>query len=338
MKRILALLLVLVLIFSVVACDKKQEEKKEEPKKVEKKEEKKEKKQEEKIKIIASLYPQYDFVKEIAKDKVDVRLILKPGVESHSFEPTPQDIVDIKKANIFIYTGKHMEPWVEKLITKGDKTEALVVDVSKGIEIIETDDDDDHDHDHKHEHDKDKKDEHDHKHDPHIWLDLNNAKLMVETIKDALVKIDAKNKDFYQKNAKEYIAKLDKLDKEYKEAVKTFKSKKIVSGGHFAFAYLVKRYDLEYITPYKGFSPNAEPSAKNLAKLVKFIKDNKVKAIYYEELLDPKIAKMLSKETGAKMLLLHAAHNVSKEELDKGVSYLSIMSQNLKNLKEGLGE
>lgn len=275
-----------------------------------------------KIKIITTLFPQYDFANEIVKDKGEVKLLLPPGVEAHSYEPTPKDIVDIKKADVFIYTGKYMEPWAEKMIKEIDDS-TIVIDISKGIELV-----DEEDWEHNHEH---------HGKDPHIWLDPVYAQKIVDNILEGIIKADSKNENFYRQNAENYKEKLAELDKKFVETFSKVKHKTIIHGGHFAFGYFAKRYGLEYISPYDGFSPNAEPTPKKISELMNNMKSLGINVIYYEELIDPKVAKIISEETGGKMLLLHGAHNISKEELESGISYIEIMESNLDRLKEGLG-
>lgn len=277
--------------------------------------------------IITTLFPTYDFTKQIGRDKIDITLLLPPGVEPHTFEPKPQDIVKINKSDIFIYTGKDMEPWAEDLLKGVPNKNLKVVDASYGIEFISGKEEHDEEHGHGHHHGEK---------DPHIWLDFTNAMIMVDTIAKALVEKDPANKDFYLKNATEYKAKLDDLDKSFRETLATAKHKTIIYGGHFTFGYFAKRYGLEYDSPYEGFSPNAQPSPKAITELIKKLKNSGITYIYYEELLDPKVARTISQATGAKLELLHGAHNVSKTELKEGITFIDIMNDNLKKLKEGL--
>ncbi len=306
-----------------------------------------------KVEVVTTLFPTYDFAKQIGKDKVNVSLLLPPGVESHTFEPKPQDIVRITKADVFIYTGKFMEPWAEDMIKGVSNKNLVVVDASKGIELSGEEDHDEelehHGEEGKHheegedhegeEHAEHQAEEHGHQHggkDPHIWLDLANAQVMVNTITQALAQKDPKNRAFYLNNAKEYNEKLADLDKRFKETLSTCKHKTIIYGGHFAFGYFAKRYGLEHVSPYDGFSPNAEPSPKAIAELINKLKRLGIKYIYFEELLDPKVARVISQETGARLELLHGAHNVSKDELSRGRTFIDIMEDNLKKLRVGL--
>jgi zinc transport system substrate-binding protein len=298
-----------------------------------------------KIEVVTTLFPIYDFAKQVGKDKVNVAFLLPPGVESHAFEPRPQDVVRINKADIFIYTGKYMEPWAEDILKGISNKNLLVVDSSKGIELMAEDDHDEEGEHHEGGVEYNEKDHHDgehnHRHhhggkDPHIWLDLANDQIMVDTIAQALAEKDPANSSFYLKNAEEYKTKLVDLDRRFKETLSTAKYKTIIYGGHFAFGYFVKRYGLEHDSAYEGFSPNAEPSPKAIAELINKLKASGSKYIYYEELLDPKVARVIAQESGAKLELLHGAHNVSKDELNKGVTFIDIMEENLRKLEVGL--
>jgi zinc transport system substrate-binding protein len=159
---------------------------------------------------------------------------------------------------------------------------------------------------------------------------------MVDNILNAIIEKDPANADFYQKNATDYKNKLTQLDNQYRSGLASCQSKEIVYGGHYAFGYLAKRYDLTY-TSAQGFSPDSEPSAKDLVNLTKQIKDNNIKYVFYEELASPKIAETLANETKTQLLLLNGAHNITKEDYKNNISFLYIMEKNLANLKIGLG-
>ena len=270
-----------------------------------------------KIKIITTLFPLYDFAKEIGGDKVEVSLLLPPGIEAHAYEPKPSDILKINESDIFVYTGRFMEPWAEDVIKGIANKNIIIVDSSNNIELL-----------------KDEEDEHGGV-DPHIWLGLNNAEIMVDNIAKALIEKDLNNTEYYKNRATEYKNKLFQLDNQYKSDLAKCESKEIVYGGHYAFGYMTKRYGLTYISA-QGFSPDSEPTAKDLIDLIEQIKNHNIKYVFYEELASPKIAETLTKETNTKMLLLNGAHNITKEDYENNISFLSIMNENLVNLKIGL--
>lgn len=280
---------------------------------------------EQKLKVTASLFPQYDFARQIAKDKADINLILPPGTESHSFDPSPTDMMKILNSDVFLYTGKDMEPWAEKIISSVQNNSLSVVDVSKGIPLFEN----------FHHHD-DTNHKHQHKYDPHIWMDPTLAVKMVENIESELCAKDPQNAEFYKKNAAKYKVELLSLDKQIEEAVKNSKRKSIVFAGRFAHLYFINRYGLEYKAAFDGCSAESEPSVKRISKIISFINENKIPYVYYEELTEPKIANSLTEQTGTRALKFSTIHNITKEQMENGVTYIDLMKENLHNLKLGL--
>jgi zinc transport system substrate-binding protein len=293
----------------------------------------------EKPQLVATLFPQYDFVREIAGDLVEVSLLLPPGVESHSYEPTPKDIAGIMEADAFLYTGEVMEPWATKIIGNLGEKPVKIVDLSQGVTLLASTHNEEG-HEHAEEEHEDEEDEAAHEegaYDPHIWLDPNNAKIMVSTLLETLIEIDPENEAVFKKNAEAYLAELTALDLAFRDLFAKSETQTIYYGGHFVFGYFAKTYGLTTVSPYDGFSPDAEPTPKRIADLIDAMDQAKFKVIYYEELVDPKIARLVSEETGAEMVLLHGAHNLSKEELESGVGYLELMQQNIDKLKLGMG-
>lgn len=270
--------------------------------------------------VKTTIFPLYDFAKAVGKDKVDVSLMLPPGTEAHSYEPTPRDIVSINKADFFIYIGEAMEPWAHDILATINSRNLVVIEAGALVEMREV-----ANHEHRHE-----------GIDPHVWLDFEIDQIIVQNIADAFSKKDSKNQDFYQTNAQVYINALKKLDREYKNSIDNCKIKTVLYAGHFVFGYLAHRYGLKHISPYEGFSPDAEPKPGNIKEIIKRINKLNIRVVYYEELLEPKIAKVITKETGVEMVLLHGAHNVSKDELKREVGFIDIMYDNLEKLKKGL--
>lgn len=273
-----------------------------------------------KIQVITTLFPLYDFAKNIGGEKAQVNLLLPPGIEAHAFEPKPSDLVKINNADIFIYTGEFMEPWA-KDITTGVSSKTKIVNASTNIDLIP-----------EVFHDAD---EPAGSMDPHIWLDFENDYKMIDTITNAFITKDGANTLYYQTNASALKQKLALLDEQYQSTLAHCAQKEIIYGGHYAFGYLAKRYHLEYLSA-QGISPNSEPTAKDLITLTTQIKKNKINYIFYEELSSPKIAEIIANETNAKMLLLNAAHNITKNDMDKNINFIQIMQKNLENLKIGL--
>lgn len=288
-----------------------------------------------KLQVVTTLFPLYDFSRQIAGDKADITLLLPPGVEAHTFEPRPQDIIKINKADVFIYIGPFMEAWVDDVLEGISNKKLLVIDASQGVQLAIEEK-------HKEAHDPNsqvQQVEHDHDHngiDPHIWVDPILAQQIVKAIAAGFAAQDSANQEFYLANANAYIEKLTALDTQIRQTLQLCKSRTILYGGHFAFGYFARRYGLNYISPYAGFSPDAEPTPKKIAQLIEQMKTADSKYIFYEELLEPRVARTIAESTGAKLLLLHGAHNISKEELEKSVTYLEIMEGNLQRLKLAL--
>lgn len=275
-----------------------------------------------KLNIVTTLFAHYDFARIIAKDKADVSLLLPPGVESHTYEPSPADIIKIKNSDLFIYTGEHMESWASGIIDNLDKQKTTVLNVSENIELSHTGD----------EH----HDNHSHRVDPHIWTSPANAIIMVQNICDTLCEIDSSNSQTYIDNANAYINELTQLDNEFTEMISQSKHKKIMFGGRFAMHYFTRHYGLEHKSAYDSCSSEAEPSARLVADIIDEMKENGICTIYYEEMSNHNVADQIAQEIDGTALLLHSCHNVSHEEISSGASYLSLMRQNLINLKKGL--
>lgn len=289
---------------------------------------------EEKIKVIATLFPQYDFAKQIGGDKVDVSLLLTPGTETHTYEPTPQDIINVNKADLYIYTGKYMEPWSDK-IANSITSNTQVLDASKNINLI-NEEQFEKEHDTIDNNEEESDNSHHHEYDPHIWLNPQNAIGMVKNIEEELCNIDPQNKEYYQKNAENYIKQLTNLDNEIETTIRESQKNKIAFGGTFAYAYFIQRYNLQYVSAYDSCGENSEPSVTKVKEVIDYMKENNINVIFYQELSAGKIADTISKETGATKLVFHTIHNASQEEINNGETYISLMKKNLQNLKQAL--
>ena len=271
--------------------------------------------------VVATLFPQYDFCRWIFKDEADVILLLPAGMESHNYQPSVSDIKKATDADMFVFTGAEMEPWAQK-IAQSTKN---AVDASAKIELC------DHEHAEEGEHNH-------HKEDPHIWTSPYNAQKMIESILESAIKLDEKNAQKYTLRAQEYIENLKKLDEEFFAVCKDNQDVLLCHGGRFSLTYFAKRYNLNFIAAFDSCSSHADPSVQRVVGIIDVLNKQNKKFVFYEELISPKVAKTISDETGAQMLLLHSCHNVSKKELDAGVTYLELMQNNLQNLKIVFGE
>lgn len=283
-----------------------------------------------KLVVVTTLFPLYDFVRAIGGDKVDVSLLLPPGVEAHSFEPKPEDALRTAKADLFIFTNSYMEPWAVSFVKGLNSGTITLVDSSAGVTFLKAGVDEE-------------KEEHahggDHHHgggmDPHIWLDFGNAQIMVANIAAGMEAKDPVNREYYRANADAYRAELKKLDAEYKAGFSSCGKKTFLHGGHYAFGYLAKRYGLQYESA-SAVNADAEPTPAKLMALVKQVRAKGLKYVFSEELLSPRVSEMIAKESGASVLLLHGAHNISKSDFEHGATFLALMRNNLTSLKTGL--
>lgn len=289
---------------------------------------------ENKLNIVTTIFPQYDFARQVAGKHAEVNMLLKPGAESHSFEPTPQDIKKIQNADIFIYTGGENDTWVEDILSSmGDKKPETIklLDCVPTVteEIVDG---------MEHEHDEKDEDKHDHEEeiDEHVWTSPKNAILIVEKIEKVLSDKDKKNSKQYLDNSVAYINKLKTLDNKFKEIAKSGKRKTILFGDRFPFRYFADDYGLKYFAAFSGCSTESEASAATVAFLTNKVKEEQIPVVFTIEFSNGKIADSICDATGAKKLTLHSCHNVSADEFASGVSYFSIMEQNLEPLKEAL--
>ena len=274
-----------------------------------------------KLTIVATLFPQYDFAREICKNTADVHLLLPPGTDSHSYDPTPKDMLLLQSADLILYTGAAMEPWAETLI---QNVQGKALDVSEGVKLLSGSD--------IHE-------SHVHEDavaatDPHIWTDPQNAILMAENIYEAVSALCPERAPFFAENFSVYKNKLENLDAAFEQLIASASRKHIIFGGHFAMRYFTTRYGLTYTAAFDSCSGEAEPSPAHLLHIIETMKKEDIKAVYYEELSTPKTAFLIAEETGASALLLHSCHTLSNDEA--GETYLTLMQKNLENLKIGL--
>lgn len=277
--------------------------------------------------VVCSIFVPYDFARQVAGDRANVTMLLLAGVESHSYEPTPSDIISIENADLFLYVSEHTETWVSQLVNSLERKQVRTVDIAEalGIEVHE------HHHDHEHGHEDEE-----HETDEHIWTNLETAAEMVRLIADEFAKSDLQNASYYYANAEKYINEILNLKDGFNLLVKSSKRREIVSGSRFAMKNFTEEFGLEFTAAFDSCVDNTEPSAAVMAKIIDKINSDNIPVIFYEELTEPKIARAVSDETGAKMLLLHSCHNVSASELKSGATYLSLMRQNYENLKEAL--
>lgn len=275
--------------------------------------------------IMTSFYPVYDFTQEVAGDKATVKLVMPEGVDAHDYEPSPQVVAAIHDADVFVYHGAGMEPWLESVLSTLNKDKVKTVELSSVVNLIENNDED---------HDHEDHEGHDHgAFDPHTWLSPKNAIKEVSLIRDTLSEIDADNKDTYISNATSYISKLQDLDKDF-DSLKSLANQDFLVD-HQAYAYLAHDYGLHQ----KGLMSSMlkeEPTPKELENILDTIQSEGIKAFFVDPSNATKLIDVITKETGVKVFPLHTIESLSKEQISKGDTYLTLMQENFKSLKEGL--
>jgi zinc transport system substrate-binding protein len=268
-----------------------------------------------KIQVVVSFNAMREFVEAVGKDKVEVKTIIPNGTEPHEFEPKPKDLENLNKAKVFVYNGLGMESWVDKSVKAADNKELVVVEASKGFDTIKNTDEDE-----IKEHGES---------DPHTWISLKGAEFEAKNIKEALVKVDPSNKDYYEKNYEDFSTKLSSLKDDYKKKFDTVTNKNFVTG-HAAFAYLCRDFGLKQNSVEDVFA-EGEPTTKKMEELIKYCKENKIKTIFVEDMVSPKVSETLAKEVGAKVEKIYTVE--SKED---NKDYVQSMKDNFELIYNSL--
>ncbi|MDR1970668.1 MAG: metal ABC transporter substrate-binding protein [Treponema sp.] len=285
------------------------------------------------VKVVTTVFPPYDFVRAIAGDKVQVTMLLPPGAESHSFEPTPRDIVRIQSCDIFVYVGGESDAWAERILDSIESVKTGKVKVLALMDMVEVVEEEIVE---GMEEEEEEEEGEEAEYDEHVWTSPRNAKLIVQSLTGALCEADSANAALYRQNAADYQAKLDQLDSAFKAVVDGARRRTIIFGDRFPFRYFADAYGLSYYAAFPGCSTETECSAATIAFLIDKIRDEGIPVIFHIELSNEKIADTISEATGAKKLLLHACHNVSRREMDDHASYLALMQGNVERLREAL--
>ncbi|MEW9079719.1 metal ABC transporter substrate-binding protein [Terrisporobacter glycolicus] len=309
MKKIISLLLVIPMLFTI-GCSK---------------ENKTDENSDGKIKIYTSIYPLYDFAKKVGGDKVEVTNLVPAGTEPHDWEISTSDIVNLEKADMLIYNGAGIENWTDKVIDTLENKDIVYVKTSEGLDIHKAGEKANSNKDDGHSHGS---------FDPHTWLSIKNAKKEMKNIKDALIKHDSENTKYYEKNYEKYAKKLDELDKKYSDTLGPIKNKTIIVA-HEAFGYLCSDYNINQ-EGIEGLTPDSEPDPARMREIIKFAKENNVKTIFFEELVSPKVAETIAKEINAKTEVLNPLEGLSEEQINNGEDYFSVMEKNLEALYESM--
>ena len=275
-----------------------------------------------KLNIVTTIFPIYDIVRSISDDTVNIDLMISPGQDIHSYDPSTDDIINVKKSDLFIYIGDNMETWVDDLTKNESDMFVLEIAHDERIKLSSLEHHEHHDHDHNV--------------DMHIWTNPYYVLIMVELITNALIEVNPSYKELYEKNALEYTEEVNKIIQDINEIVDNKKRNTLYFGAPFAFYYFTTAFGLEHKTVYDTCSIEVEPTIDKILTINKEIIDNDIPVVYTKELLNDNIARKLIEGSNAKLIVLHSGHNVSSSDFEKGITFLEIWHNNIEALKEGL--
>ena len=294
------------------------------------------------LSVVATIFPPYDFTRQIAGDDADVIMLLSPGAESHSYEPTPQDIKTIQSCDLFIYTGGESDVWVEDILSSmGDQmpetlrlvdcVPTVTEEIVEGMEHGHEEHEDHGDHEDLEEHE-----DHEEETDEHVWTTPQNAIKIVENITSKLCEMDPDNAGSYEKNSAGYIEQLEMLDASFREVVGQAERRTILFGDRFPFRYFADEYGLDYYAAFPGCSDETEASAATVSFLINKVNEEQIPVIFTIERSNGKLADSICEATGAEKRILYSCHNVTRNQLDSGATYLSMMMENVESLRAAL--
>ena len=291
--------------------------------------------QETKLQIIATVFPAFDFARSIAGEHAQVSLLLPPGSESHSYEPTPQDLIAIQNADLFLYVGGESDHWIEETLSSMGENTPRTFRLIDCVTLVEEEISESMEHKHKH----DEHCEHAHEQkelDEHVWTSPKNAIQIVDELTGVLKELSPVHASAFESAAQQYTAELKELDAAFEKIVSSASRDLLIFGDRFPLRYFADAYSLRYDAAFPGCSEDSEPSVRTVISLIDTVREQKIPVIFYIEFSSRRTADILAEETGAKPLLFHSCHNVSAKELEDGATYLSLMQQNLDALKEAL--
>lgn len=284
--------------------------------------------------VIATNFPLYDFARQVAGEAAQVRMLISPGTEVHAYDPTPKDMIAVQECDMLLYVGGDSEGWVDTLlsaVSDGPQTLRLM----ECVEGIEDHSDHDHASDEHSHHDE----AHDHgviAFDEHIWTSPVNAMAMVRMICDGLCAADPDNAALYQQNAAAYIAEIAALDEQFRALVDSAENRVLVFADRFPLAYFAQEYGIEVIAAVNGCSAESEPSANQMQMIIDTVRAQQISCVYTIEMSTGRVAETVRAETGCDVLCVHSCQNVTKDEMNAGETYVSLMQKNLAALEVGL--
>lgn len=263
--------------------------------------------------VVTTIFPIYDFVRAVGGEKIDIKMLIKPGTEVHSYDPVPSEIKSIYNADLFLYIGGESEAWVDKILSDTTTNSYALI---QSVELL-----------YEQHHDE---------YDEHIWTSPENAEKMLDKILLELIKIDPQNSDYYTENHNNYVKKIKEIRAKTKLVLQKQENPFILVADKFPFRYFVESYDIDYVAAAEGCAVGTDISLKTMTTLLNTIKEKDLKYVYHVEMSNKKIANSLAEQTGVKLLELHSAHNVTLEDFENGTTYVDIMERNYISLKEGL--
>lgn len=279
----------------------------------------------EKITVVTTVFPIYDFARAVGGDNVNVKMLIKPGSEVHSYDPLPSDMRAVYDSDLFLYIGGESDTWVDTLLGDGNINSVALIDVS-AHQI--------HEHEHNHEAEVES---HSHDHaDEHIWTSTENAVAMLNEICEYITAIDGKNADAYRKNCDAYISEINKASEKTAEVVTRVENPFILVADRFPFAYFTDQYGIEYEAAFDGCAVSTDISLKTMYRLTETVKSKNIKAVFCTELSSKNIANALNQELGVEVIELHSAHNVTLDDFNNGITYTDILYRNINALERGL--
>ena len=296
--------------------------------------------QEEKLQIVATIFPPYDFARQIAGDRAEVTMLLKPGMESHSYEPSPRDILAIEDSDLFFYAGGESDVWVEEILGANDGgtqayalldwVDPLTEETSEGMQVKG--------HDHGKEGEAEGHAVHleETEYDEHVWTSPKNAMVIVKEMCALMSKNDPENAGYYQENAENYLERLQELDEAFDFVVRKAKRKTLVFGDRFPLLYFVRTYGLDFYAAFPGCSAETEPSAATIAFLTQKVRQEGIPVVFYLEMSNGKIAEAVAEASGAQTAVFYSVHGITAKDLEAGEDYLSLMDRNVESLKKAL--
>ncbi len=277
-----------------------------------------------KVRIMATVFPLREFAAAVAGDRGEADLLLPPGAGVHTWQPRPGDIGRLAGADLLLYIGADLEPWLPGLLKALPGGRLRSLEATAGLALLEAGDGDEH-----------AEGAHGTM-DPHVWLDFDLDARIVQKIADELSLIDPAGRGEFKANADRLAASLRELDAMFREGLAGCPVRDIVLAGHGAFGYLARRYGLVQTALY-GLSPDAQPRPKDLMEAVDFCRRKGIRTVFSENSVAPDLSRTLAREIGGRVLVLHAGHNLTRDQQDRGVGFFELMEENLRSLREGLG-